>query len=363
MKIQISNLQTTLLVANYIMTSFLIIFPQALFDLGFQYTWMSGIIWIIFTWLLVMSGLGIGKGKGFSDHRFLIPGEGSVTIGSKFFAAIMGLFLLLIIVRDLRGFTDFIGLSLLQQTPPEIIVFASVICLIYMAWLGLEVIARFNDIYFTIMAIVIFLLPFLLLNEIEPGKLMPVISTNTLPSVLRSGFAGLSWIGEWVIILLFVSMIKPSTDTIRSVIWGIGLGIVLIVTILITTIMVMGSIVAKFQAYPSFILARQINITDFLDRLDLIIVFFWIPTLFTKMGLTMYGILQCVQIIFNQHIKLFLIPAGILAGLLSIMIFHNHITHFYYSSHVWPFLGLMFEVIILLFYRVLARRHSRIQDR
>ncbi len=361
MKIQISNLQTTLLVANYIMTSFLIILPQAMFDFGLHYVWMSAAIWMILTSLLILIGLGIRKGP--AQYRFLIPQQGTVTIGSKIFAVIMALFLMLILIRDLRGFTDFAGLALLQQTPPQIIVFASIICLIYLAWLGLEVIARFNDIYFTVMALVMLVLPILLLNEIEPGKLMPLFSTNTLPAVFKAGFAGLSWIGEWVIILLFVSVIKPSADTVRSVIWGIGLGIFLILTILISSIMVLGAVVAKFTTYPSYLLVRQINITDFLDRLDLIIVFFWVPTLFSKMGLTLYGILQCVQIIFNERIKLFLIPAGLLSGLLSIMLFDNHITHFYYSARTWPVLGLILEVIILVLYLLLARRHSRIQNR
>ncbi|MBO8171616.1 MAG: endospore germination permease [Bacillaceae bacterium] len=361
MKTRISNLQLTLLTANFITASTLLVMPQAYLDLSLQNTWFVPFLWFLLTTLLITTAF-VGWNK-IETLDFQSDETRSSRTGQKLLAILMILFLMFILIRDLRAFTDFTGTALLELTPQPVIIFTSLICLLYLVWLGFEVIARFNDIYFSLLFIIILFLPLLLLNEIDMAKLLPPLQINAVPSILQTTFVGLAWVGELVIIFLFVGNVQPKSDVRRSVIWGVGLAVIFIFILLGSIISVLGSTLARYTVYPSYILVRQINITDFLDRLDLLVVSFWIPAIFSKMALTFYGIHRSFNMLFGTDTKIFLVPLALIIGFLSMMMFGNNISHFYFSIYVWSTLGLLLEILIVAVFMWIVRKERLAQSR
>ncbi|MDV2687735.1 GerAB/ArcD/ProY family transporter, partial [Alkalihalophilus lindianensis] len=70
----------------------------------------------------------------------------------------------------------------------------------------------------------------------------------------------------------------------KAVITGTALGLFLFFLILFLAIVVLGTKIVREATYPSYILVQQINLTDFLDRLDLVIVAVWLPAFFSKLA-------------------------------------------------------------------------------
>ncbi|MFP3786420.1 GerAB/ArcD/ProY family transporter, partial [Burkholderia sp. SIMBA_024] len=90
-----------------------------------------------------------------------------------------------------------------------------------------------------------------------------------------------SFYGE-MIALPFV--IKGSDFRFKSALWGILISGVLMMLIMVETITAIGVPIASRLVYPSYELARQLQISDFLDRFDLELAAATLPSIITKIA-------------------------------------------------------------------------------
>ena len=360
MKPRISPFELTILMANFAMAATLISLPQALVQVGQQNTWMVPII--VFPLFLAIIILLLRK-KAVSQEKFQrIFDINKSKFISKAFVAVLSLFLILIFIRDLRALIDFVSVSLLSRTPIEVICVLSVVTLVYITWSGIEVIARMTVVLFLVFAGIVFCLPLLLANEFQISNIQPVLGADALPSILQSTYLILPWIGEVIILLVFLMYVNPFEKSRKASIIGVSLGLLVLFVLLLSEIAVLGTGIIMVSTFPNYQLIQQINITDFLDRLDLVIVIFWIPTLFCKLALSLYCVNKTVCYFTKQQsTNVFILPISIILGVLSIILFKNNIHHLEFSFFTWATLGILFELIIIFMFLFITRFHLKVK--
>ncbi|MEH7415399.1 endospore germination permease [Neobacillus drentensis] len=353
MKQKISDWQLALLVANLIFSGPVISLPQIILQQGDQNAWVVPII--IFPILLSFIFIIFGKNKkvDWLQHVLLIGDKSKWS--DKGFIMLFLLFVIFTIIRDLRGMIDFVATVLLPTTPNDILMVLSMLVIVYIAISGLEVVARVTGITFSILFIIVSMLPFLLLNEWDFGNMQPLFGWESIPAILRACYVTFSWMGEILFFLIIISNIHKAERTRRAVIIGTGLGLFLFFVVLISALGVLGTRIIRESTYPSLMLIQQINITDFLDRLDLVITVAWLPTIFTKVAFLLYAINHCFSYLYKGNTNKFLFPIAFIVGYLSILMFKNTMDLLRFSFYTWNLIGLILQLMLLFIFLFVKR--------
>jgi spore germination protein (amino acid permease) len=355
MKPQISNLQLVFIAGNLTIAGALISLPQALVDQAMNNTWVVPFLMFLFISLLMFVGLS-GTNKMSNLDLFSVNRSSWVM---RLFGILMLLFLIMVIIRDLRIIIGFTITVLLPTTPVFVLTMLVVLTIAYLAWAGIEVIARFHEMYFSVFILVVLFIPFSLLNKTDLTALEPILRPEYFLSITQSTYLGLAWFGEVVIILLIVGMVKPLQDTRRSVMWGLGIGSLLLFIVLFNQITVIGPSIVKYAMYPSYLLVQQISITEFLDRLELVLVGLYFPTIFMKLAFSLYALNKSFGITFKTDSKHLIVPLSMLMGILSILMFENKTEKFYFATFSWASMGLLLEVILVGLFMYLIRKEKK----
>ncbi|WP_456275293.1 GerAB/ArcD/ProY family transporter [Bacillus sp. AK128] len=352
----ISPLQLAIIIANLLLTASLTTLPQILVQVAERNAWLTPII--VLPPVLAMLLIGIGRKKGtpvdLEDKRSFLT--------SSFYILLL-LFLVMLYIRDLRAFVDFIGSTLLPTTPIEVITILLSFTLLYISLSGLEVIARITVIQFIVFVAIVLAAPLLLLNEIDLTNFAPIIGPGVISDLTAATFFMFPWMGEVVIIFLLLANLPPKKNVLKVSIVGTTLGFFLLFILLILDIAVLGSEIISKTTYPNFIMIQEINLTDFLDRLDLVIVTVWMPCLMAKIALTSYCINQLlVKLKISKSYAPF-VPFLLLLGILSIVLFGSNTDHLKFSYYTWTFVGIGLEIgIVGLFYLMRRKRKKRLEQ-
>ena len=221
-----------------------------------------------------------------------------------------------------------------------------------------DIISRVTEIQFIIIGVTILLLPLLLLNEINYEYLQPFGGIDFIGSLGKSSYLFASWAGEAVLVFLLFTEVETPQKIRMASIAGVGISLGLYVVIQLLSISVLGLKVLEEVTYSSVTLIQHINITDFLDRLDLVIVTLWLPTYFAKLGLILYCLNKIFCIQTGKQSNLLIMPIGLLLGILSIALFTNNLDHFEYAFFSWATLGLFLEVTLFLLFFILRVKNK-----
>lgn len=356
MKVNISPMQLALLAGNFIFTATIVTIPQALVDLSMQNTWIIPIFLYAFIFGFVqMLLLGMNKLKN--------PEQlwESNTVFPKMTAVFLFLFLIHILVRDLRVISGFTNMILLPLTPHFIITLLFVFSILYIAWAGVEVIVRFTELYFIYLIFTALFIPFGVMEQMELSKFQPILGFQTIPSLLQSSFLGLAWVGEIIAVILVVTMVKPFEKAKGAILLGAGISMFIFLILIFSMISVLGAEIVRYSIYPSYQLVQQIRLTEFLDRLDLVLVAFYYPSIFAKMAFTLFGIKRCVEIMFNSKSNVILLPLGLWMGILSMQLFESKVHKHHYETFTWATLGLLLEFVIGVMFVLMIRQFRKKQ--
>lgn len=350
---QISPSQLSFMIANFILTGTLVTLAQVMTQVSQQYTWLVPVL--VYMLMLGLILLLFRK----SNHSSPSNNLKGISFTSKILNISIGLLLVGIYIRDLRAFIDYLRSYILPETPIEILSILVTLTLLYIAAAGLQAIARVTVIQFITLTAMILSLPILLLNEIEFPNLVPILTPGTFSNLSKSTFLMFPWIGEIFIFFLVLENITYKKHIKIAFIKGVSHGSLLLFVLIFLNISVLGAGIVENITYPNILTIQQINVTDFLDRLDLAIVIVWMPCMLSKMALSLY----CIQRITN-NLKLFqtnlhLTPVGLLLGILVVVLFENNIAHLRYAYLSWTTIGFALEMMIFFFFLLQQTNRKR----
>ncbi|MGN7470301.1 GerAB/ArcD/ProY family transporter [Brevibacillus sp. SAFN-007a] len=354
----VNHRQIAWLVGSLLMTGMMISFLRSVVQVAKMDAWFSQIVPACYALLVAYVLAELVRaypGKNLFEIMFIICGKwiGGVVNGLLLF------YIWVILALDIKGAADFLHISLLPQTPVEIILLVFVLVLMYYGKTSLEVAARVNEIYFPAYFIMYLLLYFLLMNEYSIERLEPILST----SLERIAVSNLLPLGVYGDVLLFGAFLHASSES-RLLFAAMKHGIMIVcftTTIALLILLgVMGYVIAGRLNFPIYILVQQIHLTDFLDRVEMILFSLWFPAFSMKAIFAYMAFLVGVGSFGGQlHYNTFNAPSGCFLVVTSLLAFSKVSDIDQFISYSFPLLVLLFQVPLLLFLLIAARRKKR----
>ncbi|WP_290369895.1 GerAB/ArcD/ProY family transporter [Peribacillus simplex] len=132
-------------------------------------------------------------------------------------------------------------------------------------------------------------------------------------------------------------------------------GIVLII-ITMLAILVLGPELTARQNYPIYMLAKKINIANFMPRLEAILAIIWFITIFIRFSLFFYvTVLGLAQTLKLQDYRPLVFPFGILLIAFTLIMSPNIVHYNEFISDIWPFYAMTFGFLLPLILLIISK--------
>lgn len=344
---RISGGQFALLAAYIAIGDSMLVLPAIPTSEAKQNAWISALVGIAAGLMVVWLFSAVGK---------LYPRLTLVQYTEKLFGKWLGkavsacfLFYLFInITTQTREMGDFMTTQMLPETPIQAIHMMYVGILIMAARLGIETIARTGEFFlpFFILLLVVFIL--FLIPDMKFNQLLPVGEGGIKP-ILRGSIVMTAYPFMEMSVLLMVIPFVNRPETVRSnIVKGTLFGGIVLLFIILLSLLVLGPDFAMRSNYPSYVLAKKIDVGRFFQRVEVILAFLWLLTSFIKSAV-FFNMLQTgfAQIFGLRSDKGMELSFGMLIVPVSMLIASN-VIDFREADQYWPVMDMTFSVILPL---------------
>ena len=207
--------------------------------------------------------------------------------GKLFSLVFLWLFLQLSVV-DIRIYSEVLITGFLPQTPiifiSGIMVFAATICVQQ----GIEVLGRTADVLFILFVFRLVGVVLVPLGEFDIHNLQPVFVRGWGP-VLRGALTPIALISQaWVLGILTPATLTPK-KVIKTAMTAEGASLAILILVAIITIGVLSPQEGARATFPLLTLIRSVQITYFLQRMEVLVIFSWGFGLFISVSTFLYS--------------------------------------------------------------------------
>lgn len=267
-----------------------------------------------------------------------------------------------ILIRDLRSLSKFVAVSLLPNTPDEIIVMLLMLVVMYYGKTSVEVVARVTDFFFPFFTFVIVILPLLLSNEIDKTLLQPVLS-GQIQSLFFGNMISTGWFGDLFVMGAFLHTLQATRQLRSALRHGALLAALLIGIFLVLELLVLGPTIPGNLVFGNYSVVQQIHITDFLDRVDLLILSIWFPVSTCEMIAVYLALLTGIASLVKQRdYSTINSPMGLLVLMTSLLAFKSATEIFSFGNYGYPFFVIAYQPLLFLVIWLFSLRHP-VRDR
>ncbi|MBT2667182.1 endospore germination permease [Bacillus sp. ISL-4] len=353
---KIGSRQLMILVILYTLGDSILVLPSIVTSEAEQDGWVSGIIGVAIAPLLVIF-LYDALRKRYPDSTLV---EYSQKILGKWLGIAVSLlfisYFFITTATYLSEIGDFMISQIMPDTPIQVIMILFMSVVLLAARLGLEPLARSAEIFFPFVVLLVSTLIILLLPEIKFQNLQPVGEPG-LKQVIRGSipFIVFPFI-EPVAILMILPFVSQKDRIRKSLFVGQLLAGSVLIIITMLAILVLGPESTARQNYPIYMLAKKINIGDFMTRLEAILAIIWFITIFIRFSLFFYvTVLGLAQTLKLQDYRPLVFPFGILFISFTLILTPNIVHYNEFISEIWPFYALTFGFLLPLLLLIIAK--------
>ncbi|SFQ04070.1 spore germination protein KB [Psychrobacillus psychrotolerans] len=219
----------------------------------------------------------------------------------------------------------FLITQMYPETPITFINLLLVIIVVMAVRLGIQTIARSAEIFIFIFFFLFIVLAVSISPQIDVTNLEPFFQTK-LSSILSSSFklTAVSTVNSIALFMIFPAFVNEIKKCRKNFYLGSLIGGAVIVSITMLCIFVLGSNTTARQVYPSYTLAKVINVGDFITRIEALMATLWTLALFFKVTLYFYaGVFGLSKILNIKEYRVLTFPVAAIVLFLSIIIFPN----------------------------------------
>jgi spore germination protein KB len=224
-------------------------------------------------WIVAVISVGVGSLVAFlySSLSKLYPKMSLIEYSEKIFGKWLGItiallfviYTFIICVLYLREVGDFMTTQILPETPIQAILILTTIVVLFASRLGFEPLIRSSDIFFPYVLLLLLPLIIFLLPDFKITNIKHVFEGGFKPFITGSfTFIAFPFL-ELVGILMILPYVNEKERIGKSLYIGALLGGLVLIIITSMTIFVFGADIISRQIYPSFILAKNVNVEDF----------------------------------------------------------------------------------------------------
>jgi len=355
--------QFRVLVFIYTIGSTILLTPSGLSSMVKQDAWISAVVGV---------GLGVGLAYFYSSLAMLYPDksftEFSEIILGKWLGKLVSmsfLFFCFIGATTVLYHTgDFLITQLYPETPLVMINIIIAIVIIYGILQGLEVMLRAAEIFLPWIILLFFFMLFTTSPQIELVNIQPVLESGPKSifqaSILYASIAALPCIVFFMIIPHIEDKEKLRKTFISSIILG---GIVVIIVVLLCTL-VLGPNTAARSMFPSYVLARKINIGDFLQRIEVVVAILWFITIYYKILFYYFSFVTGVaQLMKLKEYRPIVIPLTGVLVVYSLVVYPNNAFAAEWDLYGWVPFAIFNGFLIPMLLYIVAKIRMKVQKR
>lgn len=276
-KISLRQLECMLLL--YFFGTAALFLPSELAQTSGQACWFSVIVWGIVAVLLCLLLTEQGRRHpAYTAAEWYCYAFGSVP--GRLLAAVLGLSLVFLGAMELRIFCEVVSATMLPQTPLWLVNTVVLLLCGICAAHGLECTARAAEILFLVVFLPLLLVLLAVIISADYGRLLP-LALPDLPALWHSG-RFFSPVLQGLFILLFVFPYLQSGKRVRRhVCWVCLLGGGTLTVIVLLSLTAFGGAGLAGKALPTLEMLERVSFSGvFLSRQDLLLLWFWMGTVF-----------------------------------------------------------------------------------
>ncbi|ASR50033.1 spore gernimation protein [Paenibacillus kribbensis] len=248
---------------------------------------------------------------------------------------------------------NFLTTQMIPETPITAVNIIFAVIVLFAVRLGLEVLARSAEIIFPLFVFLYVSFAGLVVSNIKLENIQPVLEAGVRPIWPAAlSFVGTAYLPHIVLLMIFPASVNRSDQARKAFFLGSLIGGLILVVIVTLAILVLGPDITARNIYPSYALAKKINIGHFLQRIEAIMATMWFISLFFRLTIYMYTIVTAIAQVFQlKSSQQLLLPLGIILIVMSIIVYPNVSYQQTYDTKTWiPFslsIGLFLPLLLL----------------
>lgn len=136
--------------------------------------------------------------------------------------------------------------------------------------------------------------------------------------------------------MIFPASVDRLKEARKAFLSGAFIGGVVLIIIIALAILVLGAETTARQMYPSYALAKKINVGNFLQRIEIVMAGMWFITIFFRVSCYFYAsVIGLAQTLNLKDYRFLVLPLGILMIILSLIVHPNIVHSEEYNKHEW----------------------------
>ncbi|MCM3676862.1 spore germination protein [Peribacillus simplex] len=283
-------------------------------------------------------------------------------IFGKYIGWIIGLlyvvYFLYIAARDLRDFGELLLSSTMPKTPLSTLNILMILAICYVLYLGIEVLGRTAEVFIVVLIFFGFTGNLLVYfsGSVDLHNLQPFLE-NGWKSILTTAFPLTTFFpfGEMIVFTMLLPYLNRSELAKKVGLSAlISSGLILSYTTSLD-IAVLGVEEVERSTFPLLSTIGKVNLLEFIQRLDALVVFTMLITMFFKISIYFYvAVIGMVDLFKMKNHQQIVLPAGVILIFLSMVIasdFSEHIEEglnvIQYPLHM-PFMVIIPSLMLLV---------------
>ncbi|MBU5590290.1 spore germination protein [Clostridium sp. MSJ-4] len=264
---------------------------------------------------------------------------------------------------QVRSFVEVVKKYLLEKTPTEFLIIATILVAAYIIRVGLSNLVRFNEVSFFIMFIPVVFILIVLLKGSDFTNLLPVFQNKPIEYIKALSQSLLSFAGIEILFLL-LPFVKNKCTANKASIKAIGFTTVFYGIINIFCIAILSREETKKLLWPTISMITSIDIPGlFVERWEGVVMALWILFFFTTFINSYYFSCDIIKNTFKlQDIRLSILISMPLIYIMALFPKNLYVVRFFTKYILRPLIVLTAIVLPLLFYfigKVKLRRRDR----
>lgn len=321
---KISSYQFLILVTLFSIGTSILIIPSALAAEAKQDAWIAAILGTVIGLFVIWLFCFIAK--WFPNLTFVEINEKILGKWLGKVTSILFVLMSLIYASSLLYYSGtFLNTHLMPSTPMLALNTLMIIIIVIGVRLGLETIARSAEFFILFFFVLFFLLVLFILPNAKLENLQPILEADPLTIAKSSlSFIEVTSVNAVVLLMIFPAFSNNFKQAKKSFYIGYLIGGTIIIIFTCLSVAVLGSYSIANELFPTYELAKKINIGDFIQRIEALMATLWIIALYFKSAIYFYAsVLGITQIVNLKDYRPFTIPMGIIVLVLSLTMYPN----------------------------------------
>jgi spore germination protein (amino acid permease) len=262
----------------------------------------------------------------------------------KVLGTLYAVFFIFIAIVDLSLFDNIIKPINFPETPDYAIIALALLTCTYGIYKGLEVICRASEILTPLVLVIIVFYAILQIPDMNFKELLPILADSSFAEINFEAFKTAAQINEIVTFVMLVPVLDKKGKISTTFAWVALIIILFSLIIIVPTLAGLGINLPQKTFDPYYLFIKQINIYDFITRIEFLIVAAWNIGMFLKISILLYLATIClVQVFGFTKRKVLIIPmiAMIFLIVLKTDILTSYVVFSIIENYV-PYINLIF---------------------